>query len=234
MKGRLPNNGKIDWNFEDGVVTVTSPDHPKLLIEIDTSREFSDTHQPTSSVLEIEGQQQPAALEAKQDQDGVIRYDSLSVPEFWLEVRVKDLDSKKKRRIEPDADDQPDEPMPWSKMTPEEGAQLTLWPGILVKPDDLDDLVSFFKEQFDIEPTPVGCVKTLPDKDAEGNLVKGADGRCDFFFYVAGADVMKFAFKRLAFGMRWWEDVYFNDQQDMYPEDFRAAYPDPMARITQL
>ena len=51
VKGRLPNNGKIDWNFEDGVVTVTSPDHPKLLIEIDTSREFSDTHQPTSSVL---------------------------------------------------------------------------------------------------------------------------------------------------------------------------------------
>ena len=104
-------------------------------------------------------------------------------------------------------------------------AYLTLWPGTLVKRGELDDLMSFFEDEFGIKPTPVGCVKTLPDKTPHGNEVTGTGGRCDFFFYVADADLPKFAVERFKHGMRWWEDVYFNNQQDIYPEDFRAAYP---------
>ena len=102
VKGRLPNNEKIDWTHSDGVITVWSSDlekekgdlpifeHSRFFIKIDTSQldEFSDTHQPAPGVLEdIEGQRAP--LEAKY-QGGVIRYDSFSVPEFWLEVRVEE------------------------------------------------------------------------------------------------------------------------------------------------
>ena len=50
-------------------------------------------------------------------------------------------------------------------------------------------------------------------------------GRQDFFFFVKTTDVSKFAIKRFQFGMRWWEDVYFNDEQDIYPPEFLKAYP---------
>ena len=31
-----------------------------------------------------------------------------------------------------------------------------------------EGLMAFFKDAFDIEPTPVGCVETLPDTDGNG------------------------------------------------------------------
>ena len=39
------------------------------------------------------------------------------------------------------------------------------------------------------------------------------------------ADVPKFAMKRFSFGMRWWQDVYFNEHEHIYPLEFRRAYP---------
>lgn len=101
VKGRLPNNARIDWIHWNRVITVWSSDlekdkedlsileHSRFFIEIDTSQldEFSHTHQPAPGVLEIEGQRAP--LKAKYE-GGVIRYDSLSVPEFWLEVSVEE------------------------------------------------------------------------------------------------------------------------------------------------
>ena len=65
--------------------------------------------------------------------------------------------------------------------------------------------MAFFKDIFDIEPTPVGCVETLPDTDGNGVEIEGTGGRHDFFFFVKAADVPKFALKRLRFGMRWWD-----------------------------
>ena len=114
--------------------------------------------------------------------------------------------------------------MPWSNITMDD-AVLTLWPGTSVKISDIEDLITFFKNTFDIEPTPVGCVETLPDKDSDGVEIENTGGRHDFFFYVNTADVPKFAIKRFQFGMRWWEDVYFNDNEGIYPVEFRNAYP---------
>ena len=114
--------------------------------------------------------------------------------------------------------------MPWSKITVND-AVLTVWPGSAVKQNDLPKLMAFFKSEFGIEPTPVGCVKTLPDKDAKGNKIKGTGGRHDFFFFVKMTDVWEFAGPRLAFGMRWWQDIYFNNQENIYPLEFRRAYP---------
>eukprot|EP00966_Prymnesium_polylepis_P217170 5026061-Prymnesium_polylepis.1 len=91
--------------------------------------------------------------------------------------------------------------MPWSKMTVDD-AVLTLWPGTSVRESDLVDLMAFFKDAFDIEPTPVGCVETLPDTDGDGIEVEGTGGRDDFFFFVKVADLPKFAVKRFTFGMR--------------------------------
>ena len=111
----------------------------------------------------------------------------------------------------------------WSTVD-KENAVLTLWPSTEVYTNNIPDLINFFKEALDIVPTPVGCVETLPDKDEAGDAVPDTGGRVDFFFVVDRADVPKFANKRFQFGMRWWEDVYFNDGQDIYPADFRAVY----------
>ena len=119
--------------------------------------------------------------------------------------------------------------MPWTKMTVD-NAQLTFWPGITVKESDLTGdkgLLQFFKKAFDIVPTPVGCVETLPDKNIDGDYVEGTGGRVDFFFFVNNSDIDKFAFKRFRYHMRWWEDVYFNHGESIYPSEFRRAYPNP-------
>ena len=115
-----------------------------------------------------------------------------------------------------------EEAMNWNKIEVDRGI-LTLWPGTLVRKSDLkgpEGIHAFFKI------TPVGCVETLPDS-IDGEEVSGTGGRVDFFFFVNITDVPKFALKRFEFGMRWWEDVYFNEGEDIYPIEFRKAYPDP-------
>ena len=60
-----------------------------------------------------------------------------------------------------------------------------------------------------------GCVVDVPD----------TGGRCDFFFFVDLNDMPKFAVQRFQFGMRWWQDVYYNEGEGIYPIEFRVAYP---------
>ena len=120
------------------------------------------------------------------------------------------------------------EPMPWTKVTVDD-AVLTLWPGKMVRESDLagpDGVMALFNEAFGIVPTPVGCVESLPDTDEHDNEIEDTGGRHDFFFYVKIADMPKFALQRLHFGMRWWEDIYSNDEEGIYPIEFRHAYLD--------
>ena len=65
--------------------------------------------------------------------------------------------------------------------------------------------------------------------DGRKNLQTSTGGRHDFFFYVNMADMHKFAFQRFQYGMRWWGDVYMysNNNEEIYPIEFRNAYPDP-------
>ena len=103
-----------------------------------------------------------------------------------------------------------------------------LWPGTSVRKVDMhgpEGVPVFFEKVFGIEVTPVGCVETLPDVDEAGDEVKGTGGRHDFFFFVKGTDVPRFAVKRFEFGMRWWSDVYFNHGEGIYPPEFCATYP---------
>lgn len=110
----------------------------------------------------------------------------------------------------------------WKKI--EHEGVLTLMPATLVREEDKESLEEFFKTEFNIKVTPVGCVYTLPD---EGDTTGQTGGRCDYFFYVDSKDVPSFAVARFKFGMRWWEDIYFNEGENIYPIDFREAYPDP-------
>ena len=108
-----------------------------------------------------------------------------------------------------------------------EDAVLVVWPGgPRVREKQRPYIMVFFAEEFDIVPTIVGSVETIPDKDEDGGDVPGTGGRNDFFFYVDKSDVMKFCDKRVKYGMRWWEDIYFNRGEGIYPSAFLAAFPD--------
>lgn len=171
----------------------------------------------------------------KEDFDGRMlsscyRIDCAKDSAFWVEIYgIETLKSDK-----PPEPTEPDKPerkkkkkspmLEWSPIYPE-NAVLTLWPQTIVTVDDTSSLLDFFKRAFDIVPEVVGCVETLPDKDEYGQDVPDTGGRVDFFFYVKMADVPKFAFERFKFSMRWWEDVYFNNGQDIYPSDFLKAFP---------
>ena len=95
VQGRLPHNWRIvaRFNYETSIVQINSPDTDRFSLEIDTSKlhEYSSIYKPAVGVLE------DACLVAKYDiESGVLRYDTTDVPEFWLEVRVKEIIKVKK------------------------------------------------------------------------------------------------------------------------------------------
>lgn len=107
---------------------------------------------------------------------------------------------------------------------------LTVWPGTIVEEGDEEKVMQFFDKALGIEPVIVGCVRTLPDLEHRNMEKPETGGRSDFFFYVKDEDISRFAVPRFQYGMRWWEDIFYNKGQDIYPEEFLRAYPDPNAK----
>ena len=91
VQGRLPHGWRIAARivYETGVIEITSPDTERFLLNVDVFNlgEYSSTHKPNVGVLG------DACLEGKYTA-GVLRYDTTEVPEFWLEVHVKDIMDK--------------------------------------------------------------------------------------------------------------------------------------------
>jgi hypothetical protein len=119
-----------------------------------------------------------------------------------------------------------DKVLMWSPSVPSSPPEgfsgcLALWEGTLVNEGDKDGFESFLKEigLTDNNVSFIGCVKRRC-------------GATDAFFWVRSSDVMKFATRRFrsaaagAGNIRWFSDVYFNDQQEQYPADFTAAFPE--------
>ena len=208
IQGRVDGGaGRLTLAYEDGVVTVASADQSVLSFIVDdvVNQDFTSlaTLGPLSGV----------SVEARYDADNkMLRIDASDRPEFWIQIDLSELLPQNTEIIA------------WRRIT-KENAILTLWPGTLVYEHNRASILHFFRETFDVDITIVGCVETLPDKDQDGNHVPGTGGRMDFFFYVDFQDVEKFAIRRLRYGMRWWQDVYCNEQQDIYPIQFLQAYP---------
>lgn len=99
---------------------------------------------------------------------------------------------------------------------------LCIWPGTIVEDGDEEDLQRVLQQQLGNEhPVKiVGTVFTLP---TPGEPDTG--GRADFCFYFHNSDIPRVAVGRLVMGIRWWQDIFFNKSQAIYPNDFIAAYP---------
>ena len=101
-----------------------------------------------------------------------------------------------------------------------------VWPGLVV--ETKEEALDWFKDELGVDITIIGIVTTLPDAGDRHLENPPTGGRTDFFFRVSNKDISKFAFARLQFGIRWWEDVFFNKGQDIYPDEFIEAYPCPV------
>lgn len=115
-------------------------------------------------------------------------------------------------------------PLMWTRTSVRKhGAYQTvcLWPGTSIRPGEVPDFVDFICKEFEtVHPIEViGNVKTRAGHGGPG-------GRLDLLFLVHDDDVMKFAnSKRSELGIRWWSDVHFNDQHDLYSKDLLHAFP---------
>ena len=95
--------------------------------------------------------------------------------------------------------------------------QVCVWPGTLVGADSVGEFEAFMLRELGARVQYLEEVQTAPDL-ANGYPVEGTGGRNDVIFAVHSDDIGKFAIPRLAYGIRWIEDVYGNGGGDLYPE----------------
>lgn len=104
--------------------------------------------------------------------------------------------------------------------------QLVVLPGCDYNEDkDKKYFLEFFKKYKFHQPKVVGVVTTLPNKDKDGNIIIGTGGRKDLFFYINAKDERRFASWRFIYSMCYWEDVFSNHEEEIYPKSFRKKYP---------
>ena len=96
--------------------------------------------------------------------------------------------------------------------------QICVWPGTLCGPEKIAEFEKFMQDEFKVKVKYLEEVVTGPGKGGPG-------GRNDLFFSVAAEDTGRFAVQRLAYGIRWWEDVLGNGDGCLYPQKVLTRYP---------
>lgn len=89
--------------------------------------------------------------------------------------------------------------------------QVAVWPGTILQPDELPDLIKFFKNEFKTRVQYLETVMTGPDME-DGHPVAGTGGRRDVLIAVHEDDIGHFAVPRMKVGIRWIEDVLGNER----------------------
>jgi hypothetical protein len=96
--------------------------------------------------------------------------------------------------------------------------QVCVWPGTIVKNDDIAEFESAMNMIFGIRVKFLECIYTYPDF-VNGEPVPDTGGRCDTFFSIHNDDISKFfVTQRIQNGIRWIEDVYGNGNGYLYPD----------------
>jgi len=89
----------------------------------------------------------------------------------------------------------------------------------------LNEFYEIFKTHHFHRPKVIGVILTLPSKDKNGKNIPETGGRKDFFFFINNKDIKRFAIWRFNYSMRWWEDIFYNHEEAIYPPSFRKKYP---------
>jgi hypothetical protein len=100
--------------------------------------------------------------------------------------------------------------------------QLCCWQGTDLGDKSEETFVDWVAEEFGVRAKFAEVVYTLPDEEDYGGET---GGRSDMLFWVHSEDIPKFAVNRLAFGIRWWEDVILNGGGWLYTDEIARKYP---------
>jgi hypothetical protein len=97
-------------------------------------------------------------------------------------------------------------------------SQVCVWPGTVVGVANVEEFEKWMLETFGVRAQYLEEIETNPDVGKDGEPVPGTGGRNDIFFSVVTEDIGNFAIKRLAYGIRWIEDIYLNGGGYLYPD----------------
>lgn len=104
-------------------------------------------------------------------------------------------------------------------------SQIVILPGCDFKLEkDKKYFYEFFKKYKFRQPKIIGVVETLPNKDSDGNIIPGTGGRKDLFFFINDKDEKRFMTWKFTYSMIYWEDVFYNHEEEIYPLKFRKKY----------
>jgi hypothetical protein len=85
---------------------------------------------------------------------------------------------------------------------------------------DVNDLINFIKEEFNVRIQYLECIETGPDVNHHGKSVSGTGGRHDVFFAIHKEDLGRFVIPKIQTGASWIEDVLAkcNYTSPIYPK----------------
>lgn len=98
--------------------------------------------------------------------------------------------------------------------------QVCVWPGTLLNSGeaDIQDFTDFFLNEMGVRIQYLEQIETNPTPGQETTT----GGRNDVFFALHNDDIDKFVIPKLKLGIRWIEDVYFNENGYLYPDRIRG------------
>jgi len=98
--------------------------------------------------------------------------------------------------------------------------KLCVWQGTVLGDNSIKKFVQFFIDNFNAR------VKFCEEVKTNGSVERNEEGgRNDILFYIHDDDMSHFALKRLAYGIRWWEDVVsYNDNSYLYEQEILDKY----------
>ncbi len=113
----------------------------------------------------------------------------------------------------------------WVNRDEEAYGTVAMIPGCMVFKDECENTIADFGASLGCKHPIliIGTATTLPDLEDQDHPAPETGGRHDFFFSFHNLDIMRVAVPRLAFGVRWWEDVVDNEWNAM-PLDMKSDY----------
>ena len=113
----------------------------------------------------------------------------------------------------------------WPNRNEEDYNTVSVLPGCMVFEDGANEMVQEFGLLLGCKHPIliIGTATTKPDVEEQDHPMPESGGRYDFFFSFHNLDIMRVAIPRLAYGVRWWEDVVDNEWNNL-PLDMKSEY----------
>ena len=113
----------------------------------------------------------------------------------------------------------------WDNRNPDDHSVIAVMAGCLVYEHNAEYVLAEFASNLGAKHPIliIGTATTLPDVEEQDHPVPESGGRKDFFFCFHNLDIMRVAIPRLAYGVRWWEDVVDNEWNNL-PLSMKADY----------